>query len=701
MAFLKSNKGFSLIEIMIGAAILMALSLAGLSLMQNLNKGTRSIKQNSDRQEYLDSIRFVLQNQDQCDLNFAGKNPATATSLTKLYRKLTSSAAPQPLIETTPGVNYAGDSIHFSNITLGGPSDFFTLVSADNLNAIVNLKITVERVGNEGQYGGKSRTFDIPIAVRLVPVGAAVGVPGTIEHCRYGTGSISITNFLNIDDAFPATIPPVGTNQATAYSTNYNLSIGLPKNELYNIPFRVEGGDMLAKDGNLYISRDGSTCVVKQCTNQLSAAGPTCVLDTDCTGGARCVFSDKKCPAPPWPAGDGLLNGGPNGDFIVGFGEYTRMVSTFGPGTSTNLRPDQMFLIGWDAPSGNIGVAMPENYMFKTYGISGGAGPVVITRASLSASGNVYTNHIGAVGGSATLISGENTRAVDTSLIGVGHWETMLTDADFYGIARRHVFGIGWSDGGAAGSTRARAGFMLPEGWGFLHHMQDSDNNGRTKPGYFHFFGNSRVIGDLTLKATPAGADCALAGLDYSSEAPGEPNVHCGSGNLRIDGNVYVGGNILSTTAGPVNLLGDFTISGNFTAGGTVTASSDERLKKEIKPLKNSLEKLLQINGVTYKWKDPKKEQTTQIGLTAQNVQKTYPELVRTNEDGKLSVAYQNFVAPIIEALRELYVQITHLFTSINKLQKDVEELKKENQQLKEALCEHSPGLKICQTRFN
>lgn len=703
---IKSNQGFSLIELMIAAAILVALSYAGISMMQNLYKGTRSAKQNSDRLEYLDTVRFLLQNQDQCDRNFAGKDPTTVTTYTKIIRRVGMPATDQTLIETTTGVNYAGDSIHFSNITLGGAApDFVLLASADNLNGVANLKITVDRVGTGGQYGGAQRTFDIPIAVRLVPVGASVGVPGTIDHCRYGTGSISITNFFNIDDTFPAAIPLVGTNQSTAYSTNYNIAIGQPQNELYNIRFRTEGGDMLAKDGNLYISRDGSTCVVKQCTNKLASTDPTCALDTDCSGGASCVFSDKKCPAVR-PLGDGLLNGGPNGDIVVGFGEYTRMINTFGPGTSANMRADQMFLIGWDSPSGNIGVAMPENSMFKTYGIKSGA-TTTITRASLSATGNVYTNHIGAVGAGAAPISGENTRAGETALIGVGHWETMLTDADYYGINRKHVFGIGWSDGGAAGSAVARAGFMIPEGWGFMHHMQDSDGNGRLKPGYSLFFGNSRIQGDLTLKKTLASpgvgianVECGIAGNTYANDvggaASGEPNIHCGNGDLRVDGNVYVGGSMLSATAGPVNISGDVTISGNFLAGGTITSSSDERLKKEIKPLENSLEKLLNIRGVSYKWKDPSKEKDQQIGLIAQNVQKTYPELVRTDKNGMLSVAYQNFVAPIIESIREIYSKVVFLMTAVDKLQKDVEELKSENLQLKEALCEHSPSLKIC-----
>ncbi|WP_010432137.1 tail fiber domain-containing protein [Enterobacter mori] len=76
---------------------------------------------------------------------------------------------------------------------------------------------------------------------------------------------------------------------------------------------------------------------------------------------------------------------------------------------------------------------------------------------------------------------------------------------------------------------------------------------------------------------------------------------------------------------------------------------SDENLKEDIRPLKGSLDKILQLEGVSYTWKESKSED---VGLIAQNVETVYPELVKT-EDGKKQVDYQKLVAPLIEALRE------------------------------------------------
>ena len=58
-----------------------------------------------------------------------------------------------------------------------------------------------------------------------------------------------------------------------------------------------------------------------------------------------------------------------------------------------------------------------------------------------------------------------------------------------------------------------------------------------------------------------------------------------------------------------------------------------------------------------------------QIGLIAQDVEKVFPELVVTDSEGYKSVAYQNLVAVLIEAVKEQQ-------KSINQLKKEVELLK-------------------------
>lgn len=90
---------------------------------------------------------------------------------------------------------------------------------------------------------------------------------------------------------------------------------------------------------------------------------------------------------------------------------------------------------------------------------------------------------------------------------------------------------------------------------------------------------------------------------------------------------------------------------------------SDERLKENVKPLEHSLEKILKLEGVSYTWK---KNESPDVGLIAQNVEKVYPELVKTEGDYK-QVDYQKLVAPLIEAVREQQEQINALKNDVAK----------------------------------
>ncbi|WP_378173345.1 tail fiber domain-containing protein [Aquimarina sp. SS2-1] len=95
--------------------------------------------------------------------------------------------------------------------------------------------------------------------------------------------------------------------------------------------------------------------------------------------------------------------------------------------------------------------------------------------------------------------------------------------------------------------------------------------------------------------------------------------------------------------------------SGNAVLAGTLTQNSDRRLKVNITPLKSTLEKIEYINGVNYVWKDTKKRgDALQLGVIAQEVQAQYPELVKEDEEGILSVNYNGLVPVLLEAIKEL-----------------------------------------------
>ena len=118
-------------------------------------------------------------------------------------------------------------------------------------------------------------------------------------------------------------------------------------------------------------------------------------------------------------------------------------------------------------------------------------------------------------------------------------------------------------------------------------------------------------------------------------------------------------GNVLS-------LHGD----GNAVLMGTLTQNSDMTLKTNILPVSNVLSSVLSLNGYRYQWKDKNRDQSVQIGLLAQEVQKYFPELVKQNDKGLLGVNYSGLVPVVIEAMKEQENKIRTMEQRIEKLEK-------------------------------
>lgn len=100
-----------------------------------------------------------------------------------------------------------------------------------------------------------------------------------------------------------------------------------------------------------------------------------------------------------------------------------------------------------------------------------------------------------------------------------------------------------------------------------------------------------------------------------------------------------------------------YTTSGNLTAAGDITANSDIKLKKHIRSITGALDLVKQLRGVRF---TRRKVNTKSIGFVAQEVETVFPELVHENETGK-SVSYPNFVALLVEAVKELSAKVDRL----------------------------------------
>lgn len=84
---------------------------------------------------------------------------------------------------------------------------------------------------------------------------------------------------------------------------------------------------------------------------------------------------------------------------------------------------------------------------------------------------------------------------------------------------------------------------------------------------------------------------------------------------------------------------------------------SDEKLKKDISTIDNAVDKVMQLRGVDYTWKQSEEKSK---GVIAQELQKVLPELVSESDD-RLSVNYNGIIGVLIEAIKEQQKQIDEL----------------------------------------
>jgi hypothetical protein len=166
------------------------------------------------------------------------------------------------------------------------------------------------------------------------------------------------------------------------------------------------------------------------------------------------------------------------------------------------------------------------------------------------------------------------------------------------------------------------------------------------------------------------------AGSTYAGA--GRASVTCSNGNLHIDNatgafNIYLNYFQGGGSGGVNATVGCYAA---FTATGDITAfSSDERLKTKVGLIENALDKVCSLTAFKYTHNETArqhgfKDDLVYVGLSAQEVQKVLPEVVKpapfdqgTEYDvglGKsrsgqdyLTVQYERIVSLLVEALKE------------------------------------------------
>jgi hypothetical protein len=95
---------------------------------------------------------------------------------------------------------------------------------------------------------------------------------------------------------------------------------------------------------------------------------------------------------------------------------------------------------------------------------------------------------------------------------------------------------------------------------------------------------------------------------------------------------------------------------------------SDERLKENIYIITSSLDKVKQLRGVTFNWKNKERGEQEEVGVIAQDFLPVLPQIL--GKSGEYYTVNYSRIAPIlIEAIKEQQVIIEHLKSRIEALE--------------------------------
>jgi hypothetical protein len=189
--------------------------------------------------------------------------------------------------------------------------------------------------------------------------------------------------------------------------------------------------------------------------------------------------------------------------------------------------------------------------------------------------------------------------------------------------------------------------------------------------------GNTTLDGDVTLGDTVAGDEVSFNSKINTNLLPStDGNKNLGDtgsrwGTLYVafteTGTLEVSSAAASTnkTTGAAVITGGVGIGGDLNVGGDITAyaSSDKRLKDNITPIPNALDKVLSISGNTFNWNSASsKEGKGDTGVIAQEIEALdLPGVTTIRDDGTHAVAYEKLVPLLIEAIKELSTKVDAL----------------------------------------
>lgn len=158
--------------------------------------------------------------------------------------------------------------------------------------------------------------------------------------------------------------------------------------------------------------------------------------------------------------------------------------------------------------------------------------------------------------------------------------------------------------------------------------------------------GGINAVGVVTATSF-VGNGSQLTGIDATAIQTGTTKVQTNA--ARVD-TIISGSTVVSVNSGGMSVTG-ITTSTDF------NSSSDINLKTNIQTIENPIDKLLEINGVTFNWIENEK---ASVGVIAQDVEKVLPQLVNDMGSHKV-VNYNGLIGLLVECIKHQQKQIDEL----------------------------------------
>ena len=546
-----------------------------------------------------------------------------------------------------------------------------------------NLGITLPADGeNDGTWGAVVNE-NMEILDRAVNGSVALTLSGTTSSITTAEGDLSLGQYMllvlggSLSSSHTITIQPNDAQKIYIVRNTTSQSVVFTQGSGGNAVVAAGTSAIISSDGN------GSGAIVSNITNSLGATSISII--------------------------GGTINGAVIGGTNPAAGTFTTATATTVNGTTvnatttdtaaievTNLRARDGTAAGSIADT--TGVVTLASSVLTTADINGGTIDGTAIGGSSASTGNFTTVD-------ATTLEVTNLRARDGTSAGsiadssgvVTLASSVLSTTDINGgtidgatiggSVRAPINGTTGNFNSAltvASASGAGVVNILPDGSTFTSQLRLHTNNGGstyqqvsnnsgiltvgtrdTNPIYFETNSSQRMVihndgeisvGTLSLNNNPAN------GTTLTS--PGSATrFNIGHVSGTLNGTGYIGFCFNAATIG--------SISQNGTTGVLYNTTSDYRLKENVQPMTGALEKVAQLNPVTYTWKA---DGSAGQGFIAHELQAVVPDAVTGKKDAvdaDGSPQYQGIdasvlVATLCKAVQELKVEVDSLRAQLN-----------------------------------